>query len=106
MKRFRPYIIAVGIVAVWAAFAYRYLGVEDGSSGLSPLGWICGVFFIPGGLLLSAITGTRSNADLPAMSAFSFCMYAVIALLVTKGVTCLGRAVHRGEPNEAISTDA
>ena len=40
MKRYRKYLIGVGLVALWGIFSYAYLGVEDGSSGLRPLGWL------------------------------------------------------------------
>jgi len=93
MKRFRKYMIALGLVALWAVFSYAYLGVEDGSSGLSPLGWIHAVFFLPGGLLLQAVKGSHGNADLPLMAAFSFCVYAVVVVLAVKGIGLLGRAL-------------
>jgi membrane-bound acyltransferase YfiQ involved in biofilm formation len=89
MKRHRKYLIALGVVALWAVFSWAYLGVEDGSSGLSPLGWLAAVFFVPGGLLLQAVKGSHANADLPLMAAFSFCVYAVLAVLVVKGFELL-----------------
>ncbi len=93
MKRYRKYLIALGLIALWAVFAYAYLGVEDGSSGLSPLGWIAGVFFLPGGLLLRAVTGSHSNADLSLMAGFSFCVYVVVVVLAVKAIGLLGRAL-------------
>ena len=90
MKRLRKYMIALGFVGLWAVFSYAYLGVEDGSSGLSPLGWMAGVFLVPGGLLLQAVKGSHSNADLPLMAAFSFCLYAVVVVLFVKGAVLLG----------------
>lgn len=76
---------------------YAYLGVEDGSSGLSPLGWIAGVFFVPGGLLLQAVKGSHGNADLPLMAGFSFCVYAVVAVLAMMGVEVFRRALWESE---------
>ncbi|HSV99858.1 MAG TPA: hypothetical protein VLI39_06780 [Sedimentisphaerales bacterium] len=93
MKRYRKYLIAVGLVALWAVFSYAYLGVEDGSSGLSPLGWAHAVFFLPGGLLLQAVKGSHGNADLPLMAAFSFCVYAAVAFLAVIGVGVFSRAL-------------
>jgi hypothetical protein len=92
VQRHRKYLIALGLVIVWAVFSYAYLGVEDGSSGLGPLGWIAGVFFLPSGLLLQAVKGSHGNADLPLMAAFSFCVYAVVVVLAVKGTAFLGRA--------------
>lgn len=93
MKRYRKYLIAVGLVALWAVFSWAYLGVEDGSSGLSPLGWIHAVFFLPGGLLLQAVKGSHGNRDLPLMAVFSFCVYAAVVVLAVKGGEILRRAV-------------
>ena len=84
-------MIGLCVVALWAVFSYAYLGVEDGSSGLSPLGWVHAVFFIPGGLLLHAMKGTHSNTDLPMMAVFSLCVYAVVVGLVIKGIRLLRR---------------
>lgn len=86
MKRCRKYLIAVGLVALWAVFSWAYLGVEDGSSGLSSLGGLAGAFFVPGGLLFQAVKGSHGNADLPLMAAFSLCIYAVVAILAVIGV--------------------
>ena len=105
MKQFRAYMIVFGIVVLWAVFSYAYLGVEDGSSGLSPLGWISAVFLIPGGLLLYATKGSHSNSDLPTMALFSICAYVVVLLLVVKGVALLGRLVGGVEPNRTRDTD-
>ena len=93
MKRCRKYLIALGVVALWAVFSYAYLGVEDGSSGLSPLGWLAGVFFVPGGLLFQAVKGSHGNADLPLMAAFGFCVYAVVVVLAVRSVAFLERAL-------------
>jgi hypothetical protein len=95
MKRYRKYLIAVGLVAMWAVFSYAYLGVEDGSSGLGPLGWLSGAFFVPGGLLLQAAKGSHGNVDLPLMAAFSFCVYAAVAVLAVIGVEFLRRALWK-----------
>jgi hypothetical protein len=93
VKRYRKYLIALGFVIVWAVFSYAYLGVEDGSSGLSPLGWAHAVFFLPGGLLLQAVKGSHGNADLPLMAAFSFCVYAAVAAIVVIGVEFFRRVL-------------
>jgi hypothetical protein len=93
MKRHRKYLIALGVVALWAVFSYAYLGVEDGSSGLSPLGWLAAVFFVPGGLLFQVVKGSHANADLPLMAVFGFCLYAIATALVLKGLVFLGHVV-------------
>lgn len=90
MKRYRKYLIAVGLVVLWAVFSYAYLGVEDGSSGLSPLGWLAAVFFVPGGLLFQVVKGSHGNADLYLMAAFSFCVYMLVVVLVVRGISLLG----------------
>jgi hypothetical protein len=99
-------MIAFGFVVLWSVFSYAYLGVEDGSSGLSPLGWISAVFFVPGGLLLYATKGAHSNTGLPTMAVFSFCAYVVVLLFVIKGVARLRRLVGGVEPDQAINTEA
>ncbi len=93
MKSLRKYMIAFGFVGLWAVFSYAYLGVEDGSSGLSPLGWIHAAFFVPGLFLFRATKGAYSNADLPLIAAFSLCVYAVIVVLAIKSAGLLKRAV-------------
>jgi len=93
-------MIAVGCVGLWAAFSYAYLSVEDGSSGLSPLGWIHAVFFFPGGIALSSTKGSLSNADLPIMAGFSFFVYTVVALFVVKSVCFLQHRVYGGEAKQ------
>jgi hypothetical protein len=82
MKHFRKYMIALGVVALWAGFSWLYLGVEDGSSGLGPLGWITSLFLLPGGYVLQLTKGVYSNADLPLIIVLSFCIYAFVAVLL------------------------
>ncbi len=93
MKRFRKYMIALGGVALWAVFSWCYLGVEDGSSGLGPLGWATSLFLLPGGYLLQLTKGVYSNADLPLIAVISLCIYAGGIVLVIKGVELLRRAL-------------
>ena len=93
MKSLRKYMIALGFVGLWAVFSYAYLGVEDGSSGLSPLGWIQSAFLVPGLFLFRAVKGAYSNADLPLIAALSLCAYAVVVVLVVKSAGLLKRAV-------------
>jgi hypothetical protein len=100
MRPFQKYLIALGVAGLWAAFSYAYVGVEDGSSGLSLLGWVHAVFFLPGGLLLQAVKGSHSNADLPLMAAFSLCVYMVVAVLAVMGVGLLRRAVSLGKARQ------
>jgi len=93
MKRFRKYVIALGLVVLWAGFSWCYLGVEHGSSGLGLLGWITSLFLLPGGYVLQLTKGVYSNADLPAIAALSFCVYALVVVLVVKSVGLLRRAL-------------
>ncbi len=84
MKKFKTHIIAIVIVTIWAVFAYAYLGVEDGSSGLSILGKISAVFFIPGGLLIQKIGGNFSNNEIPFAAITSWFIFSLIALAIAQ----------------------
>ncbi len=88
----RRYLIILGAVTAWAVFSYMYLGTEDGSSGLSPLGWLSAMFFIPGGYVMQVVKGSHGNADLPLMAAISWVSYSLLSVgiiyvctIVTKG---------------------
>jgi len=100
MKRYRPHLIALGFVAMWGVFSYAYLGVEDGSSGLSLLGWIHGVFFIPGGILMQTLRGSHSNADLPLMCGIGWATYSPLALGVVQAA-CVIRKQKKTKPNKS-----
>jgi hypothetical protein len=90
MKRYRKYIIAISVVTFWAVFAYAYLGVEDGSSGLSILGYIHAFFFIPGGLFFQFLKGFHSNSDLPFMAILSWFIYVLLIVIMVKLISaCL-----------------
>ena len=99
-------MIALGVVTAWAVFAYAYLGVEDGSSGLSPLGWVQGVIFLPGGLLMQALKGSHRNSDLPVMTAVGWLAYSFLAVAIVWMVQAMRQGVVRngvnlhGERNE------
>jgi hypothetical protein len=84
MKKFKAHIIAIAIVTVWTVFAYAYLGVEDGSSGLSILGKISAVFFLPGGLLMQKIGGSFSNNEIPLAAILSWFIFSLIALAIAQ----------------------
>lgn len=84
-RRYQKYMIAISFVGLWAVFSHAYLGTEDGSSGLSPPGWIHAMFFLPGGLLLQAVKEGHSNVDLPLMAACSLCVYMVALVLCHQG---------------------
>ncbi len=92
MKRYRKYMIALGLVALWAGFSWVYLGVEDGSSGLGLRGWITSLFLLPGGYVLQVTKGIYSNADLPLIAVLSFCIYAAGVVLAIKAVVLLRRS--------------
>jgi hypothetical protein len=98
VKPLRKYLIALGLVGLWAVFSYAYLGVEHARSySLSPLGWICAVFLLPGGFLLHALKGTLSNADLALAVPVSLGVYAVVVILAIKSAGLLRQAVRRAE---------
>jgi hypothetical protein len=95
MQRYRIHLVALGIVAVWAVFSYAYLGMEDGSSGLSPLGWISAVFFIPGGSLMQSLKGSHSNADLPLMAGAGWLLFSMLALAIAQGVSLIRKPAQK-----------
>ena len=91
MKQYRAYLIAVAAVTAWAVFAYAYLGVEDGSSGLSPAGWLTAAFFLPGVLAWQALKGSHSNADLPLMAGTCWLAYTLLALAIVQAIALMKR---------------
>jgi len=70
-RRFRLHLIALACVTAWGIFSLAYVGVEDGSSGLSVMGWVSFGFFLPGRCLMDGISGAHTNADVPLMAAVS-----------------------------------
>ncbi len=88
MKKYIVYVIALGIVTIWAIFACIYIGVEDGSSGLSIFGKLCGIFFIPGGIILTH-GGSFSNADIPFAAIISWFIFALIIVGIVQIVRIL-----------------
>ncbi len=84
MKKFKVHLIAIVIVTVWAIFACLWLNVEDGSSGLSFLGKISAVFFLPGGLLRQLARANLSNAEIPLMALISWLIFTLIALVIAQ----------------------
>ena len=84
MKTYRGHLIAVAVVTAWAVFGYAYLGVEDGSSGLSPLGWLHAIFFLPGGFVMQQLKGAHSNADLPLMAGIGWLAYSLLAIALVQ----------------------
>jgi predicted neutral ceramidase superfamily lipid hydrolase len=89
MKKYKAHLIAIGIVTVWAIFAYAWLSVEDGSSGLSVLGKASAVFFLPGGLLMQSIRGSFSSAEIPLAAVISWLIFSLIVLLITQVTTMI-----------------
>ena len=98
MKLPRKYLIAIGVVTLWAVFSYAYLGVENGSSGLSILGWVQDLFFFPGGFLFHAIKESYSNTDLPTMAGISWFVYVLVILLVVKCICVLRKTIIQSKP--------
>ena len=89
MKKFKAHIIAIAIVTLWAVLAYSYLGVEDGSSGLSVLGKVSAVFFLPGGFLMQKIGGSLSKAEIPLAAMLSWFIFTLIALGIAQITTMI-----------------
>ncbi|MHC4375191.1 MAG: hypothetical protein ACYS26_01200 [Planctomycetota bacterium] len=75
-------VAALVAASLWALFALLYLGVEDGSSGLSLLGNLTLAFFMPGLLLMQALEGAHSNADMPFMAFMSWLVYAIAGQVI------------------------
>ena len=80
MKRFSKYYIPFAIVTLWGAFSFSYLGVEDGSSGLSFLGHISALFLIPGAFLFRLFKTAATNRDIFLIGFMSWLFYMATAL--------------------------
>lgn len=87
MKKFKAHLIAIAIVTIWALFAFAWLNVEDGSSGLSILGKISTAFFIPGGILMQITRGSHSNSDIPLMAFIGWFIFTLIAFGIAQILT-------------------
>ena len=83
MKDFKAYLVAIAAVTIWGIFSCIYLGLEDGSSGLSPFGWLRAIFFIPGSYLFMMIRGSHSNANLPVAAGIGWLAYTLLAAAIT-----------------------
>ena len=94
MKRFRPFVPTVGVVSFWCLFSMAYLGVEDGSSGLSPLGWVHAAFLLPGLFPAVLIKGSYHNGDLPLAFLLSWLFYTAIAMALTVGLRACWHRMH------------
>lgn len=105
MRRHEAHLVALGAVTAWAVFSYAYLGVEDGSSGLSPLGWLSAVFFLPGGFALSQLKGSHGNADLPLMAVISWITFALPAIAAVRIGTLFARPTRKQPKTAAGHND-
>lgn len=92
-RRFRPCLIALAIVTLWGAYSVAYIGVEDGSSGLSPAGYVHAAFLLPGVWVLQEFRGALGNRDLPVAAAISWLGFAVPALCIA--YVCARRSARR-----------
>jgi hypothetical protein len=95
MKKFRPYLITLGAVAIWGVFAYVYLGVEDGSSCLSPLGWLHVCFLLPGLFLFHMFKNSHSNVDIPIITAISWVVLTSFALAIVHTTVFIKKRIKR-----------
>ena len=93
MKRI-TYYLASAAVLVWAAFSYAYLGVEDGSSGLTPLGTVSIVYFLPGAGICRSM-GFTTNAAIPRMFIVSLLLWLSIGLVGAYAFERLRLTCHR-----------
>jgi len=64
--------------------SFAYLSVEDGSSGLSPVGWISVTFFVPGAFLMQQLKCSHSNADLPLMAVIGWLTFSLAVLVIAQ----------------------
>jgi len=78
--KYKIHLAAVATITLWGLFSYAYIGVEDGSSGLSLLGWVHVLFHIPGLFLVTQCKGTYTNADLPVVAMISWLIYVTLAV--------------------------
>ena len=76
------FLVPTALAALWGLFSVTYLGVEDGSSGLSALGWVHVGFFVPGLGAMELLEGSHSNDDIPLMVAISFLVWAILFAFV------------------------
>jgi len=100
MKPLRKYLIAIVAVTLWGGFSYAYIGVEDGSSGLSILGLLHAIFIIPGGFIFHVVKGSHSNADIPVMAGISWFVYVLVSVLVVKCVCIFRKNINRSKSND------
>ena len=100
MKSLKAHAIAVGVVSSWGAFAWLYLGSEDGSSGLSVLGWLQAGFLAPGAILCQVLKGMHGNSDLPLIAAASWVTYGLVGAAVVGGAQAVGRRLSRGSSGQ------
>lgn len=86
-------------VSGWAVFSLLYAGVEDGSSGLSPLGYLVLAFYMPGLLLFQALEGSHRNSDVPAMVFAGWAFYLACGQLAVSGYLWI-RTARSGETRQ------
>lgn len=104
MRPYRLHWIALLLVTAWAVFSVAYLGAEDGSSGMSPLGYVHFLFFLPGMLLMEELRGSQSNADVPLMAAISWLVFTLIAWALAHMVAVLANVVSSGHRNRDVGS--
>ncbi len=101
MEQLRAHFVAFGIVTVSSVLSCAYLGIEDGSSGLSLLGWLHVAFFVPGGLLGRKLKGTHSNADPALMAVVSWITFSLAAIGIAQLVWMI-RKSKKLEPSPKV----
>lgn len=100
MKRYKAHLFALGVITAWGLFSYAYLGIEDGSSGFSALGWIHAAYFIPGCLLVTGLKGSYSNADLPLIAGIGWLLFSLLALALAQLACVIHRKIEKRDRHE------
>ena len=93
----RPHIVVLLVVLVWALSSVAYLGREDGSAGLTLIGWAHAVFFLPGISVLKLAGGPVGNGDLPLAACLSWVLYSGVAAGFVQLVVVIRRASRPGD---------
>lgn len=88
-------MIVLARVTAWGIFSLAHVGVEDGSSGLSVLGWVSFGFFMPGRCLMDGISGAHTNADVPPMAAVSWVLFSACGVGLAQAIASVHHAAQQ-----------
>ena len=93
-RRFRLHLIALACVTAWGIFSLAYVGVEDGSGGLSALGWASFGFLLPGRCLIDGVWGAHTNSDAPLMAAVGWVLFSACGVGLAQVIASVRRAAQ------------